>query len=1104
MDTMEQTHSFGYWLRRWRKALDLTQEELAQQVGCALSTIKSIETDARRPSKQLAERLANLLQLPSVERAPFLKAARGQLAVDQLTPASEPLAAPTEYTASAATMPSGTVTFLFTDIDGSTPLWAQFPEAMRVALARHNAIVRQAIEAHGGSLFKTVGDAAYAAFAVAADALAAAIAAQRTLAAEAWNETGPLHVRMALHSGAAQARGGDYFGHALNRTARLLAAGHGGQVLLSAATWELLRDQLPPDVTLRDLGAHWLKGLSRPEQIYQLVAPELPRDFPTLTTLDRLLTNLPAQASTFIGREREVAALRDLLRRSEVRLVTLTGPGGTGKTRLSLQAAAELLDDFRDGVWFVNLAPISDPELVIPAIAQVLDVRETGGQPLRDLLKHFLREKQLLLLLDNFEQVVDARLQVAELLAAAPGLHVLVTSRAVLRLSGEHEYVVPTLALPDPRQLLPFEQLTDYEAVRLFIERACAVKADFAVTNVTAPAVAEICSRLDGLPLAIELAAARSKLFAPEALLARLKQRLNLLTGGARDLPTRQQTLRNTIDWSYQLLTPQEQHLFRRLAVFVGGCSLEAAQAICNADDALELDILDGFVALVDQSLLKQGESSNGEPRFLMLETIREYALERLEASGEKDLLGREHAAYFLTIAERAEVALHSDLEAEWLRKLELEHDNLRAALTWALADSRAPRSGAETTVRFVTSQASPSARHAMLTPTELGVQLAGAMGSFWLIHGRLGEARQWLTMARARAPLATSEQQAAQAKLLTSAGTVACRQGDLATARSWLDESLATYQALGHKLGMATALYSLAGVIIQQQRYDESQSLVEASLALYRELDHQPGIVEALMMLGFCAGGRGASARARMLFEESLAVSRNLRDKRGIAQSQYWIASVANHDGENAKATTLLEEALAAFRELGDNWWMMRSLLFLGNIALEDGRHAKATSLLAEGFAAAQELTDYVYIAQASRSLGDAAWQKGDAARALALYTASLQQYRDIEDRWGIAECLESLAQVFSGQMAGEAITSPLEMQPSMLRAVRLYAAAAALRESTGNPMVLTERVRYQRTVAALAAKLGETKFTATWEEGHALPLEHVIAESLSSSSLE
>src|SRR6266545_610699 len=463
-----------------------------------------------------------------------------------------------------ADLPSGTVTFLFTDIEGSTHLWEQHPHAMPGALAHHDAILREATAAHGGVVFRTVGDAFCTAFASAPAALRAALAAQGALQDEPWGQTGPIRVRMAVHTGAVEIRDGEYQGQPLNRIARILAAGHGGQTLLSAATVELVRDDLPPGVELRDMGAQRLKDLTRPEQIFQLVAPNLPADFPALKTLDRRPHNLPAQPTTLIGREKEIASVCSLLRRADARLVTLTGPGGTGKTRLGLQVAAELLDDFKDGVWFVNLAPISDPSLVAATAAQTLGIKESASRSLLDQLKDYLCEKQILLLLDNFEQVADAAPLAGELLAGAPALKVLATSRMPLHLSGEREYAVPPLGLP-PAAVRPLRQaqgellersnvqafevdINQYEAVRLFIERAQAVKADFAVTNANAPAVAEICYRLDGLPLAIELAAARVKLFPPQALLARLGSRLKLLTGGARDLPARQQTIRSTID----------------------------------------------------------------------------------------------------------------------------------------------------------------------------------------------------------------------------------------------------------------------------------------------------------------------------------------------------------------------------------------------------------------------------------------------------------------------------------------------------------------------------------------------------------------------------
>jgi predicted ATPase/class 3 adenylate cyclase len=521
--------------------------------------------------------------------------------------------------------PSGTVTFLFTDIEGSTRLWEEQPEAMREALARHDALLRDAINAHGGVVFKTMGDQFCAAFTTAPAALAAALAAQRDLSGEgaplvgALPDTGlmgalpgteghprgvPLRVRMALHTGAAEAREGDYLGPPLNRVARLLEAGHGGQVLLSQSTFDLARDHLPEGVSLRDLGEHRLRDLARPERIFQPVAPDLPADFPPLSTLDARPHNLPAQVTPLIGREKEVAAGQHVLRQEAVRLVTLTGAGGTGKTRLGLQVAAELLDQFSAGVFFVALAPISDPGLVASAIAQTLGVRELGGTPLLESLKAHLRDQQLLLLLDNFEHLLAAAPLVAELLAAAPRLKVLLTSRAVLHLRGEKEFPVPPLALPDPKHLPPVgadlvSALSQYAAVELFIQRALDVKPEFVVTNENAPAVAEICVRLDGLPLAIELAAARIKLFPPEALLARLGSRLTLLTGGARDLPARQRTLRDAIAWSYDLLGESEQRLFRRLAVFVGGCTPEAAEAVC-ADF--------GF-SILDFGLRRQGQS---------------------------------------------------------------------------------------------------------------------------------------------------------------------------------------------------------------------------------------------------------------------------------------------------------------------------------------------------------------------------------------------------------------------------------------------------------------------------------------------------------------
>ena len=537
--------------------------------------------------------------------------------------ASEPMSA----------LPIGTVTFLFTDMEGSTRLLEASPIAYRAALVRHDAILERAIRDHGGTVFERAGDSFAAAFASPNAAVRAALEAQLDLQRESWGEVGPVAVRMGLATGEVDLQGGQYFGLTVHRCARLMSCAHGGQVVLAAVTAALVRESLPEGVSLVDLGQHRLRDLTQPEHVYQLVGPGLATDFPRLRALTAVVNNLPRQATSFVGREQQRQAVGAILLRSDTRLLTLTGPGGTGKTRLALQVATDALDSFPDGVFFVPLASVTDPELVPSAIAQVLDVRETAGRPLVAGLQEYLEERQLLLVLDNFEQVVDAAPFVADLLAAPAPLKILITSRSVLRLYGEHEYPVPPLALPDRRTSPSAAHLTRFESVSLFVTRARAARPDFGLDDQNAPAVASICHRLDGLPLALELAAARIRALPPRALLDRMERRLPLLTGGARDLPARQRTLRDTIAWSYDLLEPGEQTLFRRLAVF-HGCTLEAIETVCAGDPPrpgatsvalppLDIDILDGVASLVEKSLLRQHEGVAGYPRFTMLETMR-------------------------------------------------------------------------------------------------------------------------------------------------------------------------------------------------------------------------------------------------------------------------------------------------------------------------------------------------------------------------------------------------------------------------------------------------------------------------------------------------
>ena len=812
--------------------------------------------------------------------------------------------------------PTGTVTFLFTDIEGSTRLWESNTQEMQEALARHDELLRTAIEERCGYVFKTVGDAFCAAFGTATDAAEAALVAQRALLEEGWTEEiGAIKVRMALHSGAAEERDGDYFGPPVNRVARLLSAGHGGQILLSHAAQELTRDDLPEGATLRDLGERRLKDLFRPERVFQLLSPELPTSFPPLMTLDARINNLPAQPTPLVGRERELGELRDLLDREGVRLLTLTGAGGIGKTRLGLQIAAELLDEFEDGVFFVELAPITDPALVASAVAEPLGVVEAGDQPLEESLKGYLRGKELLMLLDNFEQVLDAAPLVGRLLSACPKLKVLTTSRSVLRIYGEQEYPVPPLELPRPGRLPAIDRLSQYEAVRLFIERAKAARPDFSVTDENAPAVAEICARLDGLPLAIELAAARIKLLTPAAVLGRLGSRLKLLGGGSRDLPERQRTLRGTIEWSHALLDAGEQLLFARLAVFSGGRTLEAIEAICDAQDDLPMDALESVSSLLDKSLLRQEEGPEGEPRFVMLETIHEYARERLQASGEAEQTRRLHAEYFLALAEEAEPELSGADQLACLERLEAEHDNMRAALSWSLENE-----------------------------PETALRLAVALALFWEMRARFLEGSAWLEAALLHSDRADS---ATRAKLLSEAGTFAFYRTDFDHAIELHGEALELYRQVGNDNGVAFALLCLGAQHMEKGDHERAAPFLEEALALSRRIGDKRNIAGTLHNLGEVERQRGNYERAKALGMESIALLREIKDDYNLSMVVGWVGLLEVWSSDEPDlAEGFLKEALALERELGYWAYGAYCLEAFAGLAGARGQGARAARL--------------------------------------------------------------------------------------------------------------------------------------------------------------
>ena len=807
-------------------------------------------------------------------------------------------------------LPTGTVTFLFTDIEGSTRLLQALGDQYPAVHDKHAAIIRQAVAEAGGVEVSTHGDAFFVVFASPAGAVRAAVAAQRGLAAHDWSPGPAVRVRMGLHTGEGTLGGDDYVGIDVHRAARIADAAHGGQIIVSDATRGLVQHALPAGVSLRDLGPHQLRGIEDLERLHQLVVEGLPADFPPPRTPDARPGNLPPPLSSFVGREEELAAVERLL--DHTRLLTLTGPGGSGKTRLALRAAADLLPRYEDGAFFVDLSPVTDPDLVPAAAAKVLGVPEAAGRPVLEEVKDHLRNRELLLVADNFEQVTEAGPVIEELLLCAPGLRTMVTSRVVLSLQGEQEYPVPPLQVPDAGGLPgDLATLGAVEAVRLFVERAVAASPRFALTGENAPAVAEICARLDGLPLAIELAATRTKVLTPDQILSRLKQSLSLLTSGARSLPERQRTLRGAIAWSYDLLDPVEQRLFARLSVFTGGWTLESAEAVCDPGE-LGLDILDGLASLVDKSLIRRVEPPGRPSRFSMLETIREFGLERLEASGDLEPVRRRHAEHFLSLAEEAEPHLTAADQGEWLDRCDTEHANIRAALRWAVDRGDADR--AQTA--------------------------AGALWRFWQQRGHLAEGLRWLEEVLAMP--SGQGRTAARAKALAGAGGVAWWT-DRGASRAVYEEALAIERELGDPTRLAEALYNQAFAVADEHDLESAARLLEESLALFRQVGDEPGVAGVLTMQVVPDAMAGAWDRVVARVEEVVAIWRRLGERLNLAFGLIWLAFAYGRAGRRADARATALEALELFREADNPTGTALAFLDLAFLLTWEGRHADA-----------------------------------------------------------------------------------------------------------------------------------------------------------------
>lgn len=847
---------------------------------------------------------------------------------------------------------AGILTFLFTDLESSTPLWEKHPILMQEVSARHDELLRDAFQANGGRVIKTMGDGFHVVFETPSAGIAAALAGQQAIATETWpQEIGRLKVRMGLHSGESQARDGDYYGTELNRAARVMGIGYGGQVLISAAGAALLGSTLPEGAALIDLGRQRLKGLSKPERVYQLAHPSLEQDFPALKSLVSTPHNLPAQLTSFVGRRRELAEVKHLLDSS--RLLTLQGPGGTGKTRLMLQVAGNLLEEFPDGVWLVELAPISDPELVAQKVAGVLGVRERPDRPLSESLAMFLRRKEILLILDNVEHLIQKSAELAEyLLQACPQLKILVTGRESLSIGGETRFQVPSLSLP-ARDVTTAADLESFEAAQLFVDRARSVRKDFELSLQNTPAVGQICTRLDGIPLAIELAASRIQLLSPEQIAARLDDRFRLLTSASRTAVPRQQTLRATIDWSYALLSEPEQVLFKRLAAFVGGWTLDAAEAVCSGGIIEGFEVLELLTSLANQSLVVAEDAVAGV-RYRRSETIRQYSREKFVETDEAETVRNRHLAYYCRLSEEAEDQLQRGEPDQWNHRLAAEQDNLRAALARGLA------------------------RH-----PDLALRIVGAMRFFWNAGGYFTEGLRWTQQALERVETITGPE----------------------------DEI-----GRGHRAAKAKALAGLAWAYSSLGENEAARIVMEQSIMIYRQNTpvDKNGLAIALGLSGRVADLLGLREEAHANLKESIALAREANKPFPEVYALSWLVQLlALRDGDFEGAQRHAENALRLARAAGLTYLSTFITHQLGLIAARKKDDTEARRLFELVLTDFQKKGAFFNATIAKSDLAHLERQLGNYTRALELYRETILEFQDFGQYGAVAHQLECFALV-------------------------------------------------------------------------------------------
>jgi len=942
---MKTSNSFGYWIRRQRKALDLTQQSLAERVGCSVAAIKKIEGDERRPSRQIAARLADVLGVPASQRDLFLNIARGLRPVDQLSLEQEPQVLTS--TRSSA-FPTGTVSFLYTDIEGSTQLWKQNRLAMAAAHARHDQILRESIESSNGYVFQVVGDAFCAAFQTAADAVRAAMQSQIELDAENWGET-PIRVRMGIHTGNAEIQEDGYYSGfvTLSHVQRLMSVAHGGQVLLSFTTYQLVQDELPENVELRDMGQRQLKDWSRPEHIFQLVISGLQADFPPLSTPESFPHNLPIQLTSFIGREHEKTEIKALLK--SARLITLTGSGGTGKTRLALEVGAEELSSFTNGVWLIELAPLADPSQIIPALAQIFGLREHPFAPLTMVVIDYLRDKKLLLLLDNCEHLIEACAGLADdLLHQCAGLKVLATSREAFGIAGEMAYHTPSLAAS--------------ESTRLFMERARAVNSNLRLTPKEHSSITQICTRLDGIPLAIELAAARVKLMSIGQIAARLDDRFRLLVGGSRTALPRQQTLRSLIDWSYDLLSKEEKRLLQFASVFVGGWTLDALEAV--ADDPGTMEHLEG---LVNKSLVVTRERES-EIRYFLLEMIRQYAWEKLFETNQSSMAREQHFVYFDTLSEKIWEAVRSPDLLDWRDRVEDEAENFRAAVEWGLENH------------------AEDALHLAANFCDVSDWISRISEGMMLVQSAVERVRALPDVSGA----ANTHRQKLIARAFLSQALAGMSQGNLPFAIKSVQEAITLSRATGDKFILGNSLIMYVAISSFINAPGASEAAHEALTIFTNEVTDLWGLGMAYLTMARIASSKGDPAEK----QKYMGKLKELIGESSLSYQTGMLFLIMGMDesaqGNYGSAKQFLQDGWSVFKPLKYKHFELAARSELGHVARHTGNLGQAKQIYSETIMGWKDLGNRGAIAHEMECFAFIAITEEELQRALKLFGAA------------------------------------------------------------------------------------------------------------------